>query len=113
MRKVGDSGNKSNESSNKTVNIIINIDIAKMLTYVPKIKLNKNPKFAARTIEEVKKPRILQMKMKCWLRNWKWDLELIGEMNVYRSSDISDKYRGIMTYAAPAKMPAIIRATYK
>lgn len=59
MRKVGDSGNRSNESSNKTTSTMINIDMAKILTYVPRIKDNKNPKFAAKTIEDVKKPRIL------------------------------------------------------
>lgn len=39
---------------------MINIDIAKILMYVPKMNANKYPKFAAKIIEEIRKPRILQ-----------------------------------------------------
>lgn len=62
IRNNGVSGKKNNEISNTTANTIINIDIAKILTYVPKMNASKNPKFAAKIIEEIRKPRILQKK---------------------------------------------------
>lgn len=46
-----------------------------------------------------------ELEIGAWETKWK--------LNVYLSFDISAKYSGIITYAAPAKIPAIMRATYK